>query len=116
VQDTPLNRAKSPMRLLDLLAAGVPVATQRVGEYGSMVRHGVTGLLTQPDDAAGLAANVVTLLRDRDLRQRLGQAASEDARRRFAWPALAETSLAAYHAALSSCLSGPSLGRMESSA
>ena len=98
VRDTPLNRAKSPMRLLDLLAAGVPVATQRVGEYGTMVRHGVTGLLAQPDDAAGLAANVVPLLHDGDLRQRLGQAASEDARRRFAWSMLAETALAAYRA------------------
>lgn len=98
VQDTPLNHAKSPMRLVDLLAAGVPVATQRVGEYGAMVVHGVSGLLAQPGDVAGLAANVVTLLRDGDLRQRLGQAAREDAHRRFAWPALAETVLAAYYA------------------
>jgi glycosyltransferase involved in cell wall biosynthesis len=99
VQDTPLNRAKSPMRLLDLLAVGVPVATQRVGEYGEMVQNGVTGLVAPVDDPAGLAHNVVALLRDPDLRQQLGQAAREDVRRRFAWPALAETALAAYRAA-----------------
>jgi glycosyltransferase involved in cell wall biosynthesis len=99
VQDTPLNRAKSPMRLLDLLAVGVPVATQRVGEYGEMVQNGVTGLVAPVDDPVGLAHNVVALLRDPDLRQQLGQAAREDVRRRFAWPALAETALAAYRAA-----------------
>jgi glycosyltransferase involved in cell wall biosynthesis len=98
VQDTPLNRAKSPMRLLDLLAAGMPVATQRVGEYGAMVVDGVTGLLAPPGDVAGLAANVVMLLRDGDLRQQLGQAAREQVRHRYTWPMLAETALAAYRA------------------
>jgi glycosyltransferase involved in cell wall biosynthesis len=98
VQDTPLNRAKSPMRLLDLLAAGVPVATQRVGEYGEIVQDGVTGLLAPPDDPAALACSVVALLRDPDLCQRLGQAASEDVRNRFTWPALAEAALTAYRA------------------
>jgi glycosyltransferase involved in cell wall biosynthesis len=99
VQDTPLNRAKSPMRLLDLLAAGVPVATQQVGEYGEMVQNGVTGLVAPVGDPAWLARSVVRLLRDSDLRQRLGQAAREDVRRRFAWSALAETALAAYRVA-----------------
>jgi len=98
VQDTLLSRAKSPMRLLDLLAAGVPVATQRVGEYGEMVQDGVTGLLAPPDDPAALACSVVALLRDPGLCQRLGQAAREDVRNRFIWPALAETALAAYRA------------------
>lgn len=105
VRDTALNRAKSPMRLLDLLAAGVPVATQRVGEYGEMVQAGVTGLVTPAGDEAALAQSVVALLRDPALRQRLGEAAREDVRARFAWPALAQTALAAYRAA--GCQPGP---------
>lgn len=99
VRDTPLNRAKSPMRLLDLLAAGVPVVTQQVGEYGDLVRHGATGLVTAPGDAAGLAHSVLTLLRDPGLSQRLGQAAWSDMRARRAWPVLVQTALAAYGAA-----------------
>ncbi len=98
VVDTPLNRAKSPMRLLDLLVAGVPVATQRVGEYGELVTDGVSGLLAPPGDPAALARCVVALLRDTSLRQRLRQAAREDVRTRFAWPALASSALAAYRA------------------
>jgi glycosyltransferase involved in cell wall biosynthesis len=99
VQDTPLNCAKSPMRLLDLLAAGVPVATQRVGEYGEMVMDSVTGLLAPPGDSAALAGHVVALLRSPDLRQRLGLAARLDTQTNHAWSTLAETALAAHRAA-----------------
>jgi glycosyltransferase involved in cell wall biosynthesis len=86
VRDTPLNRAKSPMRLLDLLAAGVPVATQRVGEYGQFVVDGVTGLLAQPGDEGGLAAHLLSLLRKPDLRGRLGRAAAESVQVNHTWP------------------------------
>lgn len=99
VQDTPLNRAKSPMRLLDLLAAGVPVATQRVGEYGAMVVHGVTGLVAPAGDSAALACQVARLLSSPELRQQLSRAAQQDVRVRHAWPVLADRALAAYRAA-----------------
>lgn len=100
VQDTPVNRAKSPMRLLDLLAAGVPVATQRVGEYGELVVDGVTGLLVEPGDAAGLAEAVVRLLRSPKLRRQVGEAAAVAVQRDRAWPSLAQRALAAYRDAL----------------
>lgn len=96
VADTPLNRAKSPMRLLDLLAAGVPVATQRVGEYGTLVIDGVSGLLAEPGDAAGLAACVLRLLRSPELRGQLGQGAASSLRAGHTWPDLAQVALAAY--------------------
>jgi glycosyltransferase involved in cell wall biosynthesis len=100
VQNTPINRAKSPMRLLDLLAAGVPVAAQRVGEYGEVVVDGVTGLLAEPGDAAGLAECVVRLLRSPELRRQVGEAAAAAVRRDRAWPLLAQRAILAYHAAL----------------
>ncbi len=96
VQDTPLNRAKSPMRLLDLLAAGVPVATQRVGEYGAWVVDGVSGLLAEPGDAAGLAVCVLRLLRSPELRRQLGQGAASSLRAGHTWPDLAQVALTAY--------------------
>lgn len=99
VRDVPLNRAKSPMRLLDLLAAGVPVATQLVGEYGALVRHRATGLVSEPGDAAALAQNVLLLLASPELRRQLGQAAMQDVCARRSWPMLAQTALAAYRAA-----------------
>mgnify|MGYP001244621918 FL=1 len=100
VRDTPLNRAKSPMRLLDLLAAGVPVATQRVGEYGQLVTDGVTGLVAEPGDGKGLAAGLVSLLRQPDLRDRLGRAAAEDMWLNHAWSHRAVRAGAVYRRAL----------------
>lgn len=96
VMDTPLNRAKSPVRLLDLLAAGLPVATQDVGEYGVLVHDGVTGLTTKPGDLDALAAAAIRLLRDPSLRVRLGQAAREGVRTEHAWTVLADRALLAY--------------------
>jgi len=84
---------------LDLLAAGVPVATQRVGEYGTYVVDGVSGLLAEPGDAAGLAERVVRLLHSPELAGRLGQGAAATLRAQHAWPGLARSALAAYQAA-----------------
>ena len=100
VSDTPLNRAKSPMRLLDLLAAGVPVVTQDVGEYGRLVSDGLTGLVTEPGNEGALAAAVVRLLRDPLLRERLGQAAAAVMRVEYSWSGLAQRALTAYQVAL----------------
>lgn len=96
VQDTPLNRAKSPMRLLDLLAAGVPVAAQRVGEYGELAADSVTGLLAEPGDAAGLAECVVRLSRSPVLRRQVGEAAAARVRAERSWPLLAQRAAAVY--------------------
>ena len=100
VVDTPLNRAKSPMRLLDALAAGVPVATQAVGEYASYVTDGETGLLTPAGDAGALSDAVTRLLADRHLARRLGDEAARRTAGDHAWPRLAETAVAAYECAL----------------
>lgn len=100
VQDTLLNRAKSPMRLLDLLAAGVPVATQQVGEYALYARHGASGLVSAADDPAALAENVLRLLQDRVLAARLAHAAQQQMAAEQGWLELAKRALVAYAQAL----------------
>lgn len=100
VADTPLNRAKSPVRLLDALAGGLPAATEAVGEYGCYVVDGETGLLAAPGDWRALAAATARLLTDRDLAAALGDAAARRAARLQAWPRLADSALAAYRYAL----------------
>jgi glycosyltransferase involved in cell wall biosynthesis len=100
VVHTPLNRAKSPMRLVHLLAFGVPTVTQAVGEYGTYVRHEETGLLAGAGDEAGLADAVVRLLTEETLRRKLGQAAAQHLRTSYAWDRLARIVMAAYDHAL----------------
>jgi len=94
--DTLLNRTKCPVKLLDLLAAGVPVVADAVGQVAESIRHGETGLLVPPGDDAAFIDAVTSLLRDATLRQSLGERAAFDARDRFAWETLAPVAEAAY--------------------
>ena len=94
--DTLLNRTKCPVKVLDLLAAGVPVVAEAVGQVAESIRHGETGLLVPPGDDAAFIDAVTTLLRDASLRQSLGQRAAFDARDRLAWDTLVPVAEAAY--------------------
>jgi glycosyltransferase involved in cell wall biosynthesis len=96
LDDTLINRAKSPAKLLDLLAWGVPVVAESVGEAREFLRDGETGLLVRPGDVAALSAAAVDVLRDTAARVRMGRAAALDVRERFAWDRLAERVERAY--------------------
>ncbi len=94
--DTLVNRSKCAVKLCDLLAAGVTVAAEAVGENREMIRHGETGWLTPPGDMEAFADAALQLLTDERLRERLGQAAAHDMRRRRSWAVLVETVERAY--------------------
>jgi glycosyltransferase involved in cell wall biosynthesis len=101
--DTLVNRTKCAVKLRDLLAAGVPVVADAVGQNREYIRHGETGWLVSPGDVTAFADAVVRLLQDAQLRQQLGRAAARDLRERFAWERLVETVERAY--AVGQCLS-----------
>jgi glycosyltransferase involved in cell wall biosynthesis len=86
--DTLVNRTKCAVKLVDLLAAGVAVVAEAVGQNREYVRHGETGWLVETGDVEGFAEAVVRLLQDGALRERLGQAAARELRERFAWERL----------------------------
>jgi len=94
--DTLINRTKCAVKLRDLLAAGVPVVAEAVGQNREMIRHGETGWLVPSGDVAAFAEAVTQLLEDARLRERLGRAAIEDMRERFAWERLIESVERAY--------------------
>jgi len=94
--DTLVNRTKCAVKLGDLLAAGVPVVADAVGQNRETIRHGETGWLVSPGDVPAFAEAVVRLLQDAQLRQQLGRAAARDLRERFAWARLVETVERAY--------------------
>jgi glycosyltransferase involved in cell wall biosynthesis len=64
-----------PVALLEAMAAGRPVVATRVGGVPEVVRDGSEGILVPPGDPEALAAAMVTVLADADLRARLGEAA-----------------------------------------
>jgi glycogen synthase len=61
--------------LIEAMHAGVPVVASRVGGIPEAVEHGVTGLLVEPGDVAGLAAAVDAVLSDPALAGRLAAGA-----------------------------------------
>ncbi|WP_258934080.1 glycosyltransferase family 4 protein [Nesterenkonia pannonica] len=64
--------------------AGVPVLATRHGGPREFLEHGVTGLLIDPEDPAGMSARIVELLADERRRRSLGHAGAQ-AVRSFTW-------------------------------
>jgi glycosyltransferase involved in cell wall biosynthesis len=57
------------------MACGLAAVASDVGGIPDLVKHGETGLLAAPGDAAQLAEGLAALIRDEALRLRLGAAA-----------------------------------------
>jgi glycosyltransferase involved in cell wall biosynthesis len=55
------------------LACGTPVVAFRVGGIADAVRHGVTGLLAEPENVAEFSDRIVQLLSNDRLRHQMGQ-------------------------------------------
>jgi len=73
-----------PLSLVEAMSAGMPPLVSAVGGMPEAVQDGVSGLLVAPGDKASLERRLKRLLLDRALAARLGAAARESARRRFA--------------------------------
>jgi glycosyltransferase involved in cell wall biosynthesis len=67
----------------EAMAMKRPVVGLTNGGTPEVVEHGRSGLLSEPHDVDGLARNLVTLLRDPELRARLGEYGRSDVERRF---------------------------------
>jgi D-inositol-3-phosphate glycosyltransferase len=83
------------MAALEAQACGTPVIASRVGGLPSAVQHGYSGELITPERPAELTGALARLLRDGDLRVKLGQQAAIRAEQ-FGWRAIADNLLALY--------------------
>lgn len=88
--DTLLNRCKCSVKLIDLLANGVPVVADAVGQNKEYIRHNESGVLVAPGNVDAFTASVLDLLGDQEKRARLGACASATMMREFSWELLAE--------------------------
>ncbi|QDV35861.1 glycosyltransferase family 4 protein [Tautonia plasticadhaerens] len=79
--DDPWSRGKCGLKVLQYLAAGLPVVANPVGVHGEMVANGRSGFLVDSDDDWLVA--VGRLADDADLRRRLGREARGAVERDF---------------------------------
>jgi glycosyltransferase involved in cell wall biosynthesis len=79
----PSHKEGTPVCVMEALACGLPVVATRVGGIPDIVEHEKTGLLIDKGDIEGLAAALVTLLRDPCRCAHMGQAAHAFARARL---------------------------------
>ncbi len=61
-----------PNSLLEAMACGLPVIASKIGGVVDIIEDGKSGILVEPGDVLGLASAMVRLLKDAELRQRLG--------------------------------------------
>jgi len=72
-----------PLTVLEAMAAGLPVVATAAGGTKEAIEHGVSGLLVEPGDRAGLTAAIERLMNDPPERERLGRAARRRVNERF---------------------------------
>jgi polysaccharide pyruvyl transferase CsaB len=89
-----------PYSLTEGARAGLPTIASRVGGVPYLIDHGVNGLLFQPGDVDALAAHMVALCGDPDLRQRLGHRLYEKAKAEYSISSTVERQLEIYQAIL----------------
>jgi phosphatidyl-myo-inositol dimannoside synthase len=88
--------------LLEAMANGTPVVASRTGGIADIVKHGETGLLAEPGNAADLAAQIRRLMADKALRARLIDSGTKLVNDQFSWRAVNQSLLAVYNRVLNS--------------
>jgi glycosyltransferase involved in cell wall biosynthesis len=68
---------------VEAMAMKKPVIALNIGGAREVVEHGRSGLLSAPGDQAGLAENLLALLRDPALRARMGEYGRQQVEHRF---------------------------------
>jgi glycosyltransferase involved in cell wall biosynthesis len=90
LDDNLLNRARCSVKLVDLMAAGLAIVAEDVGQSREYIEPGRSGLLVEAGDAEAFARCVVMLLRDEHVRGVLGNEARRRVCEEFAWERLVE--------------------------
>lgn len=72
-----------PMALLEAMVMSRPVVASRVGGIPEIIEDGISGLLVEPGDPAGLALQCRKMMEDKEFAARLGGAARDRVAKNF---------------------------------
>ncbi len=98
-EDNAITRCKSPLKIVEYLAAGLPVIGSRVGEVPRMLEG--CGLCVPPGDTGAMAAAIRQLLQSPEKRRTMRGQARHRAETTYNWPHTVNQLEAAYHRAVS---------------
>ncbi|MFZ5517062.1 MAG: glycosyltransferase family 4 protein [Candidatus Zhuqueibacterota bacterium] len=89
-RELPVKFYGSSMKVFDYMAGGCAIVASRIGQVAEVVRHEQTGLLVPPGDIPALANSILRLVRQPDLRRRLGAQAQQELQERYTWSRYAD--------------------------
>ena len=85
LNDRNVTQGACPIKVLEYMAAARPLIASNMPIVRELVREDVDALLFSPNDPEDLARQILTLLNDFDLSQRIAKSASERALTQFTW-------------------------------
>jgi phosphatidylinositol alpha-mannosyltransferase len=89
------------MVLMEAMATGKPIVASDIPGYAGLVSHGVEGLLVKPQDEKALASALMSLLRDKSMREKMGEKGKLKARD-YSWEVVARKVMEYYEKLLQS--------------
>jgi glycosyltransferase involved in cell wall biosynthesis len=97
MEDTLLNRTKCPVKLADMLAMGVPVVAEAVGQVTEYVVNGRTGSTFPTGAVTGITNELIDLVQNPARQAQLSAGAKAHIDENFSWNRLAERLMIAYN-------------------
>src|SRR5512142_1330813 len=85
LNDRNVTQGACPIKVLEYMASGRPLVASNMPIVRELVREDVDALLFSPSDPGDLARQVLMLLNDFDLAQRLSSSATERVLSKFTW-------------------------------
>lgn len=95
VLDDDVARARSPLKIFESMASGLPVVTGDVGDRREILGEGQAGLVVPPGDPQALAEGIIALLGDPERRRSMAAAGRERAEA-YMWDRLVDQFLRVY--------------------
>jgi len=85
VRASEFNEGRYPLKIVESIAAGVPVITSDIGDRRSILNQERAGLLVRPGDEKDLCKGLTRLLNDEQLRDNMSHYGSTIFRKNFCW-------------------------------
>lgn len=81
---------RSPLKLFDYMACGLPVISTRVGQINNIVRHKENGFLVDDNNIATIIEYIKFIKNNKEDAQKIGAAARKDIEKYYNWTRVAD--------------------------